>query len=309
MQLILARGLNPGDVQVLVGLDDGQGFNKIAFTLIEKEKDEKDGRSRRSEGLFPRSFKSSGVKKLFLAAVVPGVPENHHNQQVLLNALGMEGLEWSTTVDLKMAMCLVGKASGQPTFGCPFCDMAKPYTAETYNLLKLSDLTKHHEDYISAGCPVKEQAKYQNCVNTHLLAGDPESTVLGIINVPELHVMIGVVDKHLTGLENVLGVSWVDKFLKDVNIVRKSYQGTHALEGNQSSVFLKKLHILERAIMAEPDHLKIEGLELLESLRCFRKVQDDCFGQEIKEGYAVSIQKFSETYRGLKNMSVTPKVS
>ena len=93
MQLILARGLNPGDVQVLVGLDDGQGFNKIAFTLIEKEKDEKDGRSRRSEGLFPRSFKSSGVKKLFLAAVVPGVPENHHNQKVLLKALGIERLE------------------------------------------------------------------------------------------------------------------------------------------------------------------------------------------------------------------------
>ena len=93
--------------------------------------------------------------------------------------------------------------------------------------------------------------------------------------------MIGVVDKYLTGLENVFGVSWVDKFLMDVNIVQKSYQGSHALEVNQSSDFLKKLHILERAIMAEPDHLKIEGLELLESLRCIRKVQEDCFGQEI----------------------------
>ena len=308
MQLIHARNLDPGDIQVLVGLDDGQGFNKIAFTLIEKEKDEKQGRSKRSDGLFPKIFKSSGVKKLFLTAVVPGVPENHFNQKALLEALGMEGVEWSMTVDLKMAMCLVGKSPGQPTFGCPFCDMPKPYTANGYNLLKLGDLAQLHGDYVAAGCPVKNQANYQNCVNSHLLAGDHDSTVLGIINIPELHIMIGVVDKHLTGLEKVFGMPWVDRYLKDVHIVRKSYQGGHALEGNQSSDFLKKLPFLERAILAEPDNLKVEGLALLESLRCFRKVQEDCFGQELKEGYEASIQKFSETYHGLDDMTITPKI-
>ena len=199
MHLIHARNLNPGDVQVLVGLDDGQGFNKIGFTLIDCGKEVVEGRTKKSQGLFPKAFKDSGVKKLFLAAVVPGVPENHHNQKVLLNALGMEGIEWSMTVDLKMAICLTGKASGQPTFGCPFCDMGKPYTAETYNLLTLSDLTKNNEDYVAAGSPVKDQAKYQNCVNPHLLAGEPHFLVLGIINVPELHLIIGIVDKHLTG--------------------------------------------------------------------------------------------------------------
>ena len=153
----------------------------------------------------------------------------------------MEGVEWSMTVDLKMALCLVGKSGGQLTFGCPFCDMPKPYTANGYNLLKLGDLAQLHSDYVAAGCPVKTQADYQNCVNPHLLAGDHDSTVLGIINIPELHIMIGVVDKHLTGLENVFGKPWVDRYLKDVHIVRKSYQGSHALEGNQSSDFFKKL--------------------------------------------------------------------
>lgn len=308
LHLILARGHSPGDVQVLVGLDDGQGFNKIAFTIIEKDEEIREGRSKRSEELFPKVFKSSGVKKLFLAAVVPCVPENHHNQGVLLQALGMEGLEWSMTVDLKMANCLVGKSSGQPTFGCPFCDMPKPYTAATYNLLRLCDLSSLHEAYKDAGCPLKDQSKYQNCVNPHLLAGDPISTVLGIINIPSLHLLIGVVDKHLTGLENVFGVNWVDTFLKDVNIVRKSYQGSHALEGNQSSDFLKKLPVLERSILAESDDLKIEGLDLLESLRCFKAVQEDCFGQELRDGYKDSIRRFSNTYRGLKNMSITPKI-
>ena len=106
----------------------------------------------------------------------------------------------------------------------------------------------------------------------------------------------------------MFGVAWVDKFLKDVSIVRKSYQGGHALEGNQSSEFLRKLPMLEKSIMSEPDNLKLEGLELLSSLRCFKKVQEDCFGQELREGFKDSIQKFSEAYRGLQNMSITPKV-
>ena len=44
-----------------------------------------------------------GVKKLLLAAIVPCCPENHYNKKIL-NSMGVEGLEWGTTVDLKMAM-------------------------------------------------------------------------------------------------------------------------------------------------------------------------------------------------------------
>ena len=131
MHFIHARGLDPGKVQVLVGLDDGQKFNKIGFVLKDIENEEEDtDRVRRSQGLFPKKFKDSGVKSLLLAAVVPGTPENFHNQKTMLEALGMEGLEWSMTVDLKMANCLVGKASGQPKYGCCFCDMGKPYKDE-----------------------------------------------------------------------------------------------------------------------------------------------------------------------------------
>ena len=40
-------------------------------------------------------FKDTGVKSLFIAAVVPKTPENNHNQRQLITALGMEGLEWA----------------------------------------------------------------------------------------------------------------------------------------------------------------------------------------------------------------------
>ena len=226
----------------------------------------------------------------------------------MLEALGMEGLEWGTTVDLKMALCLTGKSSGQLTFGCPYCDMSKPYQESEYTLLSLGRLVELHEAYIQAGGNRKDQAKFQNCVNPNLLAGDPGTKVLCILFPPELHLLIGIVDKHLQGLEKVFGLCWVDNFLKNMNIVRKSYQGSHALEGNQSSMFLKKLPQLEQAIMEESDQLKVEGLPLLQSLRAFRKVQEACFGQYLQEGYEQHIEVFSRVYNALENMTITPKI-
>ena len=66
----------------------------------------------------------------------------------------------------------------------------------------------------------------------NLLAGEPDTLVIYCMNIPELHLLIDVVDKHLTGLEKVFGVDWVNSYLKKVNILRKSYQGGHALKGN-----------------------------------------------------------------------------
>ena len=60
-----------------------------------------------------------------------------------------------------------------------------------------------------------------------------------------------------------LGRQWMDGFLKkvefvfiffsqsifQVSIVRKSYQGSHSLEGNRSSQFLKKIDQLEMDLL------------------------------------------------------------
>ena len=240
-------------------------------------------RTTRKDGLFKNKFQDTGVKRLFVAAVVPKTPENNHNQRQLIQALGMEGLEWGCTTDLKMANILTGKSTGQLTYGCVYCDMPKPYLADSYKLTSLEDLVNLHQAYVDAGSNRVTQARYQNCVHMNLLAGDPETLVIDCLNIPELHLLIGVVDKHLTGLEKVFGKEWVDAYLKRVNILRKSYQGGHALEGNQSSMFMKKLPALAEQIMGEPDILKVEGLALLESLRCFQKVQDCCFGQELRK--------------------------
>ena len=101
---------------------------------------------------------------------------------------------------------------------------------------------------------------------------DPDKRVIEVLHIPSLHLLLGVVDKLLQELEKKVSKNWVDKYLKKVNIVRKSYQGQHSLEGNQCSEFLKKLDILKRELMKESTGLIVVTLPILQVFRTFRKV-------------------------------------
>ena len=65
MHIILALGLEPSQVKVFVGLDDGQKFNKIGFIIKEVVKKAKSDKLQHSDNIFQNNFKDSSVKKLF----------------------------------------------------------------------------------------------------------------------------------------------------------------------------------------------------------------------------------------------------
>ena len=79
--------------------------------------------------------------------------------------------------------------------------------------------------------------------------------IIELLCVPELHLLLGVVEKLLGEFEKTEfsteeeGVKFMNEFLKKVFIVRKSYQGGRSLEGNQSRMFLKCVHNLELELM------------------------------------------------------------
>ena len=308
------RGMNPYTSVVLTGMDDGQGFCKIAAVFLDTGDDlGTQGRAKYSDGVAPKNFKNSSVKKLMILAVVPNVPENHPNMQAILSELNMQAVEFSVSADVKMLNCLTGKASGQPKFGCPFCNTGVPYNKEEYDLYTLGDLEDWHESYIQAGSKHTLQQNFQNVINPPLLHGPRDKRVLGHLNIPELHLLIGIVDKLIAGFENkvfetpVEGREWMDRYLKGVAIVRKSYQGCHSLEGNQSSSFLKKIDVLEREIMKEDDEVKVAGLQYIQVFRALREVQEACFSMVLMPDFKVKINLFSNLYRQL-GITVTPKV-
>ena len=74
------RGEDPRHITGLVGLDQGQGSLKVALTLVNKNQDgEESVRSKYSEGVAPKNFKDTSVKKLLLLSVYPDIPEVHSN--------------------------------------------------------------------------------------------------------------------------------------------------------------------------------------------------------------------------------------
>ena len=54
------------------------------------------------QGVAAKQGKNSGVKKLLLIAVVPGVPENHFNVKTILDQVNMEAIEFTVAADVKM---------------------------------------------------------------------------------------------------------------------------------------------------------------------------------------------------------------
>ena len=40
---------------------------------------------------------------------------------------------------------VLGKAGGQQTYGCVFCDLKKPYPREAYNLMNFGAINKLHQ--------------------------------------------------------------------------------------------------------------------------------------------------------------------
>ena len=155
---------------------------------------------------------------------------------------------------------------------------------------------------------------FQNFVNQPIITGPSDKLVLDLINLPSLHMLLGVVDKIITSLEAILfsslgeGQIWMDRVLKEVlHIGQKCKQGRQALEGNQARKFIKSVDLVERELKKEKEEVVIKGLPLLEAAKSFNKVVEGCMGVELQPDWVVFIESFKEKYLAT-NMSVTPKV-
>ena len=312
--VVRERGLNPHESDVHVGFDGGQGILKIGFTVTPKDSNiyNSKGRSSYREGVAAKSAKHSSVKKLIILAAVPNVPENYSNVKLILNELNMEALEFTYSADVKMLMTLVGKSAGKPKFGCPFCSACTPYT-ENGNLYTMQDIVNLHNAYTEAGSKAKTQQLYQNFTNHPLITSLPDKLIIEMLAVPELHLLLGVVNKLMDEIESQVflsksdGKEFMDNFLKSAGVVRQAYQGGQHLEGNQCKRFLDKLDLLESQLQSKDSLVIVQGMPFVQALRAFKDVVEQCFKVNLDPDYKTSISNFKKQYLDLE-ISVTPKV-
>ena len=131
--------------------------------------------------------------------------------------------------------------------------------------------------------------------------------------------MTGVIGKLIGEIEKSFpdnkdtgeGTAFVNQFLKDNNIHRTEYQGSHSFEGNHAR---KLLHVISKM---RPEAQNLNGdykekvLRIISVIEAFDKVVESCFAVHLDGDYEEKIRVFTELYMCLNKdykISVTSKV-
>ena len=139
-------------------------------------------------------FLDSSVKKLFILAIVKGIPETRENVKTILKALKLENVKFDfcLATDMKLQNITVGIQANSSKHPCAYCEAPRPF--DTKGMLRtLGRLRQLCKEFHEFGGGKKENAKdYCNVVHEPLIDGDDETLILLLLPIPELHLLLGI---------------------------------------------------------------------------------------------------------------------
>ena len=162
------------------------GFFKICLNLIEEKTLKKSGRKK-------AMYLDSSVKKLFILAIVQGVPETYKNVEKILEALKLENVEFKfcLATDMKLQNIIMGLQSNSAAFPCVYCESRRPF--DIPGLLRtLGRIRELSRKFIEIGAKLKDAQDYLNAVNEPLFSASDDAQIIEILPIPELHLHIGI---------------------------------------------------------------------------------------------------------------------
>ena len=131
--ILKERGISADDADLKIGIDAGGGFFKVCLSVICHEfapKSKK--RLCYGDGIAAKQLKDTGVKKLLILAIVPGMPEKYESVARVLSILKLDLIpstfDLKYAADLKMINILLGLMSHSSKHPCSYCSI------ERYNL-------------------------------------------------------------------------------------------------------------------------------------------------------------------------------
>ena len=144
-----------------------------------------------------KKYLDSSVKKLFILALVQGIPETYENVRKILEVLKLENVEFEfcLTTDMKLQNIMIGIQSGSAACPCPYCESRRPFKipGKKRTLGRIRELCQMFNEN---GKKLKDAQEYFNAINMPLFCGDDDDLILDILSIPELHLHIGI-GEHL----------------------------------------------------------------------------------------------------------------
>ena len=119
------RCLDPGNVKLKVGLDKGRDHLKMILSLYNPDEVMRiisGGRVTMEMGIGSGDdYSLIGKRKIMIIAIVPDIPENYFNLQILYDLTQINSVVYQQTGDLKAINILLGLMSCSSACGCCYC--------------------------------------------------------------------------------------------------------------------------------------------------------------------------------------------
>ena len=187
---------------IKISIDGGGGFLKICLSIF----DINDPLPKANNSIGKR-FLESGVKRVFIIGLVPDITENYVNVKRLWLNTGLDGLKKRYTVatDLKLCNILPGMMSHSFSHPCSWCDITKENLNKKGASRTISNLMKLFWDFFDSRSEKKDAKNFGNVIHPPILSNDDsnESLVITLLPPPELHLLIGPVNKMYSEMEKV----------------------------------------------------------------------------------------------------------
>ena len=305
------RKIDPGDMKLKVGLDKGRGHLKMILSLYNPNdvmRSKGIGRVTMKMGIGTGDdYSQIGKRKIMILAIVPDIPENYYNLQILYDLTKINTVAYQQTGDLKAINILLGLMSCSSVCGCCYCQAKRnsdEWMGGGARLRSVGSLNESLQKFESAGRE-RDKAKdvSYNVVESSLLFDDddlPSTLVLEKCPPPSLHLKLS-----LNHILVELSKAWPPllDWLKTKHIVLEPYHG-HTLEGNECNKVLQNLKSLADVL---PSHFS----DFLFTLESFRDVISSCFGFVLDPYFKDVLSRFKYNFLLLHKkfkVSVTNKI-
>jgi hypothetical protein len=232
------RGYEDGDVEVDVGLDSGGGFCKICLSVNDVKSDPELGNG--EVGAPPskkqKRYLATGAKGCFVIGLVQEIPETYNNIKMMINELGIESLSWfNVCLDLKAKREALGMQPSSAKYSCCYCFGCAPFdNPEQMTLRTFGDIKKNAADFLALVEEIGfEKAKLRaseffSVTNYPIFCGADNEFVLDKVDLSELHLMLGIINKIFDSLHKAMkidGLLGVYDWSHKKNITPLKYHG------------------------------------------------------------------------------------
>ena len=294
-----SRGKSYSNVKI--GIDGGGGFLKVCLTLHNVNNSEQIAqRQRYSDGVAAKTLKDTSVKKLFIVALTPNVPENYRNVVFVWQKLGVEQLQqkWTVATDLKLANVLVGLMAHGSNHPCTWCTVSRDNlrlgrAGESRTLGSLRQMFWSWKHSNTAKTSAKDHG---NVVHPPVFQLSNSTKVIDIVPPPELHLLIGPVTTMYHGLQKIWAHG-AEEWARQCGVREQERHGG-VFNGNACITLLHHVKKLQELQCPE---------KYVKAFAKFGDVVKACYGKEFGKDAPVLISEFGDLFKNLQ-LVITPKV-